>query len=210
MTMKSYFILIALLVIAQEALSANILFLSGMPSPSHHIFNRVLILGLADKGHNMTFLSPDPPAKAVPNVHYIYMEKVYEVFDGASDGFDLMAFAENTPYQSIMEMPGVFFGACAGVLASKGLDKILDYPNKFFDLVIYDYTFGPCLLPLVAKFNYPPLIAVSAFSNPPFTTDIVGGQKYPSYIPHYTLSYTSDMSFVERLSNSFYYLVDSL
>lgn len=207
--MKGQLFLFTVLAILKSATAVNILFLSGLPSPSHHIFNRVLVLALAEKGHNVTFLSADVTKKDVPNVHYVHLEKVYEIFykDSAND---ILSLADLTPTQALIEFPGIFLGACAGVLASDGLDKILSYPDNSFDLVIHDFTFGPCLIPLVAKFNYPPLVSITAFANPPYTVEIVGGQNYPSYVPHFFVDYGSEMTFTQRFFNTYLYILESL
>ena len=92
---------------------------------------------------------------------------------------------------------------------SKGFAKIMSYPDNFkFDLVAHDFACGPCLLGLLLKFNYPPLIGISAFSNPPFTVDIVGGHKYPGYMPYYHNSYDMNMTFSERVYNAIVYFWD--
>lgn len=106
------------------------------------------------------------------------------------------------------------FGAfmCEGVGLSKGLDVIQKYPSDFkFDLVIHDYTCGPCLLGLLPKFMFPPMIGISAFNNPPYTTDIVGGDKLGlTTKPFYLLDYDENMKFHERIHNAFVNFVDSL
>lgn len=192
-----------------EALGGNILFLSGIPSPSHHLFNRVLAVGLAERSHNVTFLSADMSKKETPNVHYLHLDKVYEFFLGGEESMNVIEFADQTPVESILELPEVIGVMCDGILASQGLDAILAYPNDFkFDAVIYDFTFGPCMLPLLTKFNYPPLISITAFANPPYTTDLIGGQKYPAYIPHYAVTYPPQMNFFQRLFNLYLYFVD--
>lgn len=105
------------------------------------------------------------------------------------------------------------FGAfmCEGISLSKGLDVIRNYPKEFkFDLVIHDYTCGPCLLGLLPQFKYPPLIGLSAFNNPPFTADIIGGDKLGlTTKPFYLLSYDSNMNFAEKLHNGFIHFLDS-
>lgn len=100
---------------------------------------------------------------------------------------------------------------CEGVGLSKGLNVILSYPDNFkFDLVINDYTCGACLLGLLPKFKYPPLIGISAFNNPPYTADIVGGDKLGlTAKPFYTLSYDNNMNFFERMHNGFIHFIDS-
>lgn len=191
--------------------AGNILFLSGVPSPSHHIYNRVLVLGLAEKGHNVTFLSADIVKKPTENVHYIHLEKVYETFYQGDESLNVLHYADQSPLEAILDVPSLFTVICEGVLASKGLDVIVNYPKDFkFDVIIYDFTFGPCLVPLVTRFNYPPVVSISAFANPPYTTDIIGGQNYPAYVPYYSLDYPVEMTFIQRANNLFLYFVDYL
>lgn len=191
-------------------MGANILFLSGVASPSHHIYNRALVVGLA-KDHNVTFVSADVSDKKHQNIHYIHLEKSYSVLYEGDETIDLMAMTEETPFAAITGITGFMTLNCEGALTSSGLDTILNYPKDFkFDVVIHDFTCGPCLLPLVHRFNYPPLIAVTAFGIPPYTGVSIGGQKYPAYIPHYNLNYPTIMTFPQRFYNTFLYLYDHM
>jgi glucuronosyltransferase len=193
-----------------QALTANILILNSVASPSHHIYNRALAVGLA-KDHNITFVSADVSDKKHPNIHYIHLEKVYDFIYEGDETFDLMAMSEESPIEGISAIYDYMRVNCDGVLASDGLEIILNYPNDFkFDVVIHDFTCGPCLLPLVHKFNYPPLVAITAFGIPPYTGMSIGGQKYPAYIPHYNLNYPTDMTFSQRFFNTFLYALDVL
>lgn len=162
--------------IVTQTYGANVLFLNAAASPSHHIYNRALVVGLADKGHNVTFVSVDVSEKTHQNVHYIHLEKTYDVLYGDDDeSFEIMKLTEESSLSAIFAFHDFTKLNCDGVLASNGLDVILNYPNDFkFDIVIYDFTCGPCLLPLIHKFNYPPLVAITAFGNPPFTNSIIG------------------------------------
>lgn len=102
---------------------------------------------------------------------------------------------------------------CEGISLSKGIDVIKNYSKDFkFDLVIYDYVCGPCLLGLMPKFKYPPLIGISAFNNPPYTVDIAGGDKLGLTVkPFYLLYYDyANMKFIQRLHNGFINFLDSL
>jgi hypothetical protein len=192
------------LVLSSQAMGANILFLSGVASPSHHIYNRALVVGLA-KNHNVTFVSGDVSDKKHPNIHYIHLEKTYDIiyendapFDEMTEGGGSTGFFKG--------VQNYFLKNCQGNLVSKGLETILNYPDDFkFDIVIHDFTCGPCLLPLVHKFNYPPLVTITAFSIPPYTLTAVGGHKYPAYIPHYNLNYPIEMTFFQRFYNAFIY-----
>lgn len=125
---------------------------------------------------------------------------------------DLMEWSRETKVQSLISF--YKFGAfmCEGIALSKGLDVIRNYPSDFkFDLVINDYTCGACLLGLLPKFKYPPLIGLSAFSNPPYTADIAGGDKLGlTTKPFYLLNYDKNMKFHERIHNALFNFVDSL
>lgn len=97
------------------------------------------------------------------------------------------------------------------MVETEGFKTLLNYPDNFkFDTILYDYTCGPCLLPFLHKFGYPPLIGVTAFNNPPSTTDLVGGHLFYAYNPFYSLYLDSDMSFLERAYNGFIYTLDYL
>lgn len=52
---------------------SNVLFINTVPSPSHHIFNSALAYALAEKGHNVTMITPDR-SKEAPNMHIILFE----------------------------------------------------------------------------------------------------------------------------------------
>lgn len=179
---------------------ANILFLNAVASPSHHIYNRALVIALADKGHNITFVSVDVSKESHQNVHYIQLEKAYDILHGrgAEDSTDKSAVEEIVAFHEIVKLN------CDGVLASNGLELILNYPDSLtFDVVIHDFTRGPCLLPLIHKFKYPPLIAITASGNPQYSIFSIGGLKYPAYVPHHFLTYPAVMSFAQRFINAF-------
>lgn len=202
---------IALLTIVETIYCKNILFLNGIASPSHHLWNGVLMKGLAQKGYNLTMVSVDTDINPPPNIHYIFMEATYDTIYGGNNSFDLLEMSKQSPLQAISGVYDFCDFCCEGILNSKGLDIILNYPNDFkFDAVIYDFTCGPCLLPLIHKFNYPPLISVSAFSNPPYTVHLTGGQKFPAFVPHYSLDFPQIMNFPQRIFNTLMYAIDTM
>lgn len=87
----------------------------------------------------------------------------------------------------------------------------MEYPDDFrFDLVIYDFTCGPCVLGFLHKFNYPPLVSLTGFSIPQFSHHLVGGHKPSSYVPHFSLRYDTKMDFFERMINFIVQNFDSI
>lgn len=110
--------------------------------------------------------------------------------------------------ENIIEKLFVFF---SGMVTTTGFQTLLNYPDDFkFDVVLYDYTCGPCLLPFLHKFGYPPLVGVTAFNNPPGTIDLVGGHLYLAYSPFYSLYLDDNMNFWERAYNAYVHVLDSL
>lgn len=209
MVVISIFIISALI---EVIACGNILILNGIASPSHHLWNRVLARGLAKEGFNVTMVSVDedksPPQ---PNIHYIFLEATYSTVYSKDSGTSLLVMADQGPIDAVLGAYDWCDKCCEGILASEGLDTILNYPNDFkFDAVIHDFNCYPCLLPLIHKFNYPPLISATAFSNPPFTNHLIGGHKYPAFVPHYLLHYNQLMTFPQRFFNTFVYAFDSV
>lgn len=94
----------------------------------------------------------------------------------------------------------------------KPFEELLNYPNDFkVDLVIYDYTIGPCFLGFVHKFNYPPMIAVSAFNYPSYTSEIAGGHQFYAYVAHQSLPATTHrLTFLQRLLNLVIYTGETM
>lgn len=88
------------------------------------------------------------------------------------------------------------------ILHTNGFQTLLSYPDDFrFDLIVSDMSMSGCLLGFVHKFKYPPLLAVTAFSHPPYLNALVGGHHYYSYVPHYNLPYSQKMNFFQRFMN---------
>ncbi|XP_055843263.1 UDP-glycosyltransferase UGT5-like [Episyrphus balteatus] len=189
-----------------NASGANILGLMGVSSPSHHIWNSVLMHRLADLGHNVTVLSvdlPRPNEKLPPNLHYIHLENGYSV-TGVTSYIGMGVF----------EFIPIYYGrklaAMEVILQSKGMQQLLNYPDSFkFDVILYDYIIGPYLLGFVHKFNYPPLIGMSAFHNPPITMDLMSNHYFPAYIPYHSTTYSPVMDFWQRLENTLIFMADT-
>lgn len=207
-------LIILLAALVSSVNCANILGLMAVPSPSHHHFNSALMHELGRRGHNVTILSVDvpKPTESIPNVHYIHLENVYEhLYGNSTESLDI------TDYFGMYGVAGVPMyyqfadETIPGVYTSKGFFELLNYPDNFkFDLVIYDYSIGSFLLGFLEKFDYPPLVGVSPFLNPPITVDYSGCHMFPSYIPHWLTVYDVNMNFLERFENTIVYYWDFL
>lgn len=45
------------------------------------------------------------------------------------------------------------------------------------------------------------MIGTTAFNNPTYTVEILGGHNYYAYVPYHALNYDSKMSFGQRIHN---------
>ncbi|KAG5667689.1 hypothetical protein PVAND_015661 [Polypedilum vanderplanki] len=217
--MKLILQIIPVFLIVSQGYCVNILYMHDVFSPSHHIWNNALARGLAARGYNVTFLSTDPPKSNTQNLHYIVIENGYELlnkFLGENhENYDIVKYSQEVnknKFAAATFLAEYAVKSCEAIAASShGLDIILDYPNDFkFDLVINDFTAGPCFLPLIQKFNYPSVIGVSAFLNPTYTDFVIGGHKHPAYVPHFLLNFPQIMSFYQRAYNFAIYITEKL
>lgn len=93
-----------------------------------------------------------------------------------------------------------------------GFKQLQNYPSNFpIELIIHDYTVGPCFLGFMHKFGYPPLIGITAYNNPSFTSEFMGGHQFYSYIAHNSLLHkTENFTFSERAYNMLLYTIENM
>lgn len=167
-----------------------------------------LVNALAARGHNVTVLSTDVDPNAPPNVTYVHMEGVYDLFYKEHDT-NLVLNHNETSIQSVDTLTAYGLLSCEGSLRSRGVQQLLVYPDTFrVDLILYDYTLGPCLLGFQHKFRYPPVVAVTAFNVPTYTSLVLGGHNYFAYIPHFAVNYDVVMNFWQRLENLYLHVYE--
>lgn len=199
----------------QHILSANILFIHPLLSPSHHIWNSRLARGLAKAGHNVTFFSVDPPNLKTNNLHYIVHKGARENFYEGEGKVDLIEYSRqssNNKFKGAFVTSDYCLKTCEAIYKTKnGFSELLSYSDDFkFDIVVNDFTCGPCLLPLIHKFKYPPIVGVSAFLNPSYTYFTIGGYKYPAYVPHYLMNIQPPLTILQRCYNMIIYLLEAM
>ncbi|GAB0099859.1 UDP-glucuronosyltransferase [Sergentomyia squamirostris] len=204
--MKFLIIFLSLFYLSQETQGINILFLEIVASPSHHIWIKTLLTALAARGHNVTSVSADREVNSIPNLHYLHLDKVYEVLYDTSNAdhgedMDFMNMGQLNPFRQYYIFNSYCEQVITGCVKSKGYKELLDYPDGFkFDLIMYDHTIGPILLPFVEKFGNPPLIATTAFYGVSTAASFTGSPLTPSFVP-FSFVYVDVTTFWGRITN---------
>lgn len=151
-------------------------------------------------GHNVTVLAPDKDESTIPGLHFIWAEKVYEAMNPAEVNTNDQLVMSANPFSIITQVWPASLPMCVALFASDGFKQILNYPSDFqVDLLIADTTIGPCWTGFMHKFNYPPLIGLTAFEIPDYIYDYMDGHSQQAYIPHQTVGYTNKMTFLSDL-----------
>nr|CAD7260617.1 unnamed protein product [Timema shepardi] len=177
--------------------TANILALLQIPSPSHHIWNRSLMLKLSERGHNVTVFSGDIEKNPGPSYKQIIIENLYKDINT-----NYTWFSDLNVYQGVLEVFVWCEDLCQKVLSSKAAKKLSSLANtEKFDLIIVDITGMECVLGYIHKFGSPPVIGITAYSHPVWTSYATGNPHNPAYFPEITLPFSNRMTFKERLQN---------
>jgi hypothetical protein len=164
---------------------------------------------LAARGHNITIISFSNDPEPMTNVTYIHLESGYDALYGQKEvKNDILKRHYQRGISALLSSYKFCLLGCVGTVNSAGFQQLLDYPENFkFDIVIYDATGGPCLLGFAHKFRSK-LISVSPFNTPHFSTQIVGGHKNFAYVPHFALSYTTEMNLWQRIVNFYVHVFE--
>jgi hypothetical protein len=116
----------------------------------------------------------------------------------------------DNPFINIKAMYEFYNLASRFMIESNGVKTLLNYPETFqFDLIMYDFTMGQSLLALTEHFGHPPMVAVTPFNIPSYTSYLNGDVELnPTYMPHFTTSFGPHMTFIDRIKNALYWSFD--
>ncbi|XP_050501045.1 UDP-glycosyltransferase UGT5-like isoform X4 [Diabrotica virgifera virgifera] len=124
---------------------------------------------------------------------------------------DYLAFFEMTVFKHFMGFVDYSLISCNYILHSDALKTILNYPKDYrFDLIIFDNTCGPCTLPLIQRFHYPPAVEVTAFLLPQIVSENFGNNVALSYIPYSLAEFGKVTTFLQRLKNFYWIRAEGL
>ncbi|XP_030748578.1 UDP-glucuronosyltransferase 2C1-like [Sitophilus oryzae] len=201
--MKTSLLFFAVILLAQNGQSANILGVFPMGASSHYILASKLMLGLAEAGHNITFISPyefktQPKKGSITNL----------VLEGAGDEFQKVLKASNLFEQNkqnsllgVIDMNSKFLRSVNNTLNDKKVNELLKSDQKF-DAVIMEQ-FSNDALKVFAYLYDCPLIILNSVGPNNLINPTVGNPEEISYIPNMLVkaSHNKVMTFFERIKN---------
>ncbi|XP_070500716.1 uncharacterized protein [Chironomus tepperi] len=195
---------LALSIAASEC--SKILFIHPSLSRSHVIPSQVLAKVLAEKGHDVTFMSPYPLGKAVKNLRDIKLEAseeelklLDEVQKGMSEGQNL--------FKALPKAAKMFQDYSSESLQSPALRDLMK--NEKFDLVIIGYIMNEFMLGLADHFKCPSILFFPA-SAVASIHKIVGNPLSPEGASHPIRNSAKMDSFLQRVANFMMHSLDLL
>ncbi|XP_058065024.1 UDP-glycosyltransferase UGT5-like, partial [Anopheles bellator] len=204
-----WIVLLAAVAVCQ---AENILFMSGVPSPSHYIWLRPLMNEMGKRGHNVTVISADVEKKPPANLTYIHLENFYSTMYNTSmrQKMDFFAMANDSPTKMLNLFDEFGLDLCEAAIKSEGLHSLLAYPQDFkFDLFVSDYMIGPCISSIILhRFKGVPYIPSTPYNAPSTAAAVLGAFSYSGLVPNHVFDAPESMSFVQRVKNLYYDLYE--
>ncbi|KAJ8918827.1 hypothetical protein NQ315_011113 [Exocentrus adspersus] len=200
--MKSVVLFIAL-ALACVVQCSKILVVFPMAAPSHYILGNALARGLAEAGHDVTMVSPfeekNPPKKG--KYRDVVLTGLLEEMR-SNRNTNLPKFFEldkMNPFFSIVMINVMGDQISKSTMKHPNFQKLLK-SNEQFDVVIIEQFLDDALKVLAYHYKAP-LILLSTIGANAWVNNLVGNPAPLSYVPDVFLSYSSNMTFKQRLVN---------
>uniref|UniRef100_A0A023EW79 UDP-glucuronosyltransferase n=1 Tax=Aedes albopictus TaxID=7160 RepID=A0A023EW79_AEDAL len=182
----------------QNVQSAKILGVFPTSSKSHYIVGSALMKALANKGHEVTVISPFPQQKPLKNYRDVTTTQVWKAVEPIVA--NLLDIAKKGVIESIKNTYDFGHRITNSTLTDPAVIDLLA-SNETFDLIVLEIFMNDAMIGFCHHFNAP-CIGVSTFGASKWTTDLVGTPSPPSYVPNAFLGFSDRMSFKERLLNT--------
>ncbi|XP_049810001.1 UDP-glucosyltransferase 2-like isoform X3 [Schistocerca nitens] len=195
-----------LLTLDERCLGARILAVVPTPSISHQLPLRTVLLELARRGHQVTFITTHPIRVPTANYSEIDISLSSKAF---RERIDFNEFPDPTSPMAILKF--IFDMAETGCDIQFGLESMKEFMKveQKYDAFIVEKLGSSCYYGLAHKMGSPPLIGYTSLGATSLIRKTFGSPINPSYIPDYNLGYTDHMTFWQRLHNA-YILLRSL
>lgn len=193
--MKKLLILISALFAVSH--SAKILGVFPTMAKSHFIVGSALMKGLAERGHDVSVISPFPQKTPLKNYRDIDTPGVIEATKVLMDS--IIDMSNQGIFDSLINLFGMGLKLTNLTFQEPEVQKLLNSKEQF-DLVIMEVFVNEAHLGFGYRFNAP-IIGVGTFGASLWTCEMVGSPSPPSYVPSPFLGFTDRMTLIERIGN---------
>ncbi|XP_018568771.1 UDP-glucuronosyltransferase 2B19 isoform X2 [Anoplophora glabripennis] len=194
-----------LVILLSSVYSANVLFVSIMPSISHQKAFQPVWKELSLRGHKVHAITTHPLGDpTLTNLTEYDFGSLYDLLNTVSQ--DTKNLMVKKPNFLLVFLKDMFLTGKLSLLGEtafqhKEMQKLLNSDIKF-DVVIVEWLF-PTMGALAAKYQCP-LIGITSLGAPLVALDTVGNPSHPTISPDHNLPVTRDMTFRERLLSALY------
>ncbi|KAK9881654.1 hypothetical protein WA026_017172 [Henosepilachna vigintioctopunctata] len=182
---------------------AKILGVFYVPTRSHYIASSTLMKVLAERGHEVTVMSPFKEPQPPENYTEIYLDGLLRGSKSRSVNY----FKEHEPFKMAWSYSSLSTSFLNRTMSHPKFQKLLKQ-NSTFDVVIVEQFNCDALFYLATHFKAP-LIGLSTLDASPFSNKYVGNPTFPSYIPDLYFPF-HHMTFWQRIQNMFMYVIKEL
>lgn len=185
----------------------KILCLLPYPGKSHHMVFEPLFDELAERGHNVTTVSFFPASNPHSNRRDVTLVGIadlsIEVIDLST--IDNAFLGETLSHLSMTtELAKLNLDLCKKLIYSEVFKEFIEAKGDY-DVIIVEHFSSDCMMGLVYNYGLPS-VGLSSCAFLPWTPSRLGAPDNPSYVPGMTLPFTDDMTFLERVQNTFIHL----
>ncbi|XP_055384246.1 UDP-glycosyltransferase UGT5-like [Condylostylus longicornis] len=164
---------------------------------SHYIVGSSLMKGLAEKGHEITMISPFPLSKPMKNWRDIPTPGILEKTKALMD--NIINLRSQGVIEALVDLFNMGLMLTNLTLQEPSVQNFLRSKEKF-DVVVMEIFVNEADIGFGAVFDAP-IVGVSTFGSNMWVNDMVGSPAPLSYVPNPFIPLTDRMSLLERLGN---------
>ena len=188
----------------QEVESAKILSISFFSTKSHKITYEKLILALAQRGHEVTYIGPYLSGKNVTNLKEIQaldLKTLDKHFNSNGNPYEIRMNIKSE-LLSVLFNPFLFVGNMMETVCreSFALPIIAEIMKEKYDLIFFSPFFNECLYGLLYKLNTT-VVLFQPVSTLSWVAGNLGTPSPPSFTPSVFTGFTDQMTYPERVMN---------
>jgi UDP:flavonoid glycosyltransferase YjiC (YdhE family) len=194
-------VLIFISVVICESQTYKILGVFQIPTGSHYILASKLFREIANRGHDVTFITPYVGKTKIKNLKEIPVVSLQTILN-ANNTNGIYQMENTTPLEKAKYITDLSYKFTNHLLGSEEVQNLLKSEEKYDAVIIYQYL-NDALLGIGHHFKAPVIL----FSSMPLYVSESFLLSHPapsSYVPNIMIEYTAHMNFWQRLRTAFY------